>query len=123
MSSFLGRVPLAAYRSAYSAAEAALNSLTANLRMDLKVTHPGIAVSLVMPGMVDTEFARNALGGTPPPPSTARAMPLQAPEDVARMIAALIEHPQPELYTNPASPDLARRYFQDVAAFEATLRA
>ena len=32
VSSFLGRVPLATYRSAYSAAKAALNSLTANLR-------------------------------------------------------------------------------------------
>ena len=123
VSSFLGRVPLATYRSAYSAAKAALNSLTANLRMDLKATHPGIHVSLVMPGMVDTEFARNALGGTPPLPPGARAMPLQAPEDVARMIAGLLENPEPEIYTNPATPDLARRYFQDVATFEATLGA
>jgi len=121
VSSFLGRVPLASFRSAYNAAKAALNSLTANLRMDLKATHPGIQVSLVMPGIVDTDFARNALGGTPLPPPGARPMVAQAPEDVARLIAELIEHPQPELYTNPASPEMARRYFQDVAAFEATL--
>jgi NADP-dependent 3-hydroxy acid dehydrogenase YdfG len=121
VSSFLGRVPLATFRSAYSAAKAALNALTANLRMDLKATHPGIHVSLVMPGMVATDFARNALGGTPPPPPGARAMPMQSPQDVAGMIAALIEHPQPEIYTNPASSDIARRYYQDVAAFEATL--
>ena len=123
VSSFLGRVPLVAYRSAYSAAKAALNSLTANLRMDLRATHPGIHVSLVMPGIVDTEFARNALGGTPPPAPGARSMLPQAPNDVVRMIVALIDHPQPEICTNPASPDIARRYFQDVAAFEATLKA
>ncbi len=123
VSSFLGRVPLAPFRSAYSAAKAALNSLTANLRMDLAATSPGIHVSLVMPGIVDTEFASNALGGTPPLPPGARTMPAQAAEEVARMIAALIERPQPEIYTNPASADLARRYFQDVAAFEAAPRA
>jgi hypothetical protein len=34
------------------------------------------------------------------------------------VIATLIEHPVPEAYTNPASHDLARRYYQDVGAFE-----
>src|SRR5256885_3689783 len=51
ISSFLGRVPVAPPRSAYSAAKAALNSLTANVRVDLQQTHPGIHVSLVMPGL------------------------------------------------------------------------
>ena len=36
VSSFLGRVPLAAFRSAYNAAKHAVNALTANLRMDLR---------------------------------------------------------------------------------------
>ena len=36
ISSALGRIPFASYRSAYSASKAALNSLTANLRMDLQ---------------------------------------------------------------------------------------
>ena len=40
VSSFLGRVPLATHRSAYNAAKAALNALTANLRVDLRATHP-----------------------------------------------------------------------------------
>ena len=33
-------------------------------------------------------------------------------------IAAVIEHPVAEVYTNPASAEMARRYYQDVGAFE-----
>ena len=43
VSSFLSRVPMASIRAAYSASKAALNSLTANLRMDLAASasrHP-----------------------------------------------------------------------------------
>jgi short-subunit dehydrogenase len=118
VSSFLGRVPFVAFRSAYNAAKHALNALTANLRMDLCNSHPGIHVSLVMPGVVRTEFAANALGGVPGggPPG---GPPGQTAEEVAAVIAALIEHPVAEVYTNPASAEMARRYYQDVGAFEA----
>ncbi|HEX9940424.1 MAG TPA: SDR family NAD(P)-dependent oxidoreductase [Thermoanaerobaculia bacterium] len=119
VSSFLGRVPLATHRSAYNAAKAALNALTANLRVDLRASHPSIHVSLVMPGLVSTGFARNALGSTgavAAPP--AGPMKPQTPEEVAAMIESLIEHPVAEIYTNPASPAMARRYFEDVEAFE-----
>jgi NADP-dependent 3-hydroxy acid dehydrogenase YdfG len=119
VSSFLGRVPLASVRSVYSAAKAALNSLTANLRMDLRREHPGIHVSLVMPGIVLTEFARNALGGTPAGPPPTGPMQPQSAEEVAAAIAGLLEHPVPEIYTNPASAEIARRYYADIAAFEA----
>jgi NAD(P)-dependent dehydrogenase (short-subunit alcohol dehydrogenase family) len=126
VSSFLGRVPLAGHRSAYNAAKAALNALTANLRVDLAVKHPGIHVSLVMPGLVSTEFAHNAIGGGPAPSWTsaggalpAGAMKPQSAEEVAEAIASLIEHPAAEIYTNPASSPLARRYYEDVGAFEA----
>jgi len=118
VSSFLGRVPLVTFRSAYNAAKAALNSLTANLRMDLRATHPHIHVSLVMPGVVTTEFAKNALG-TPVPSVAAPATNAQSPEQVADRIAELIANPVPEIYTNPAHPGFARAYYQDVAAFEA----
>lgn len=115
ISSFLGRVPLAAHRSAYNAAKAALNALTANLRAD--VAAMGVNVSLVMPGLVSTEFARNVIGtpsAVPPQWTPNAAMIPQTPEDVADAVAKLIEHPRAEIYTNPASPDMARTYFEDL---------
>ncbi len=122
VSSFLGRVPLATIRSVYSAAKAALNSLTANLRMELARTHPEIKVSLVMPGVVTTEFASHARYGTPPMPSGGSAMNAQSVEEVAAAIVALIDKPRPEIYTNSASAGLAQKYYQDVAAFEEGMR-
>lgn len=123
VSSFLSRVPLATYRSAYNAAKAALNALTANVRMDLRREHPNIHVSLVMPGMVTTEFARSALGGTPAVTwaSTGGGSGgprVQTADEVAAAIESLIDHPREELYTQPGQPDIVVRYFQDVGAFE-----
>jgi NADP-dependent 3-hydroxy acid dehydrogenase YdfG len=125
ISSFLGRVPLATIRSAYNAAKAAVNALTANLRVDLAAKYPGIHVSLVMPGLVSTDFARNALGGIAPPPPPAgpggppAGMKPQTAEEVAAVIAGVIAHPVAEVFTNPASAAIAKRYFEDVGAFEA----
>ena len=120
VSSFLSRVPFATQRSVYSAAKAALNILTANLRMDLSAEYPGIHVSLVMPGVVSTEFAANARHGAPQvgtPPNS------QTPEEVAAVMIDLIYHPQAEVYTNPAAQvERVRRYYEDVAAFEDGLR-
>src|SRR4030095_15395575 len=91
MSSFLARVPVATPRSAYSAAKAALNSLTANVRVDLSRTHAGINVSLIMPGLVTTEFARHARGSTGPIPPGAIGSPMkpQTAEAVAAIVAGL----------------------------------
>ncbi len=123
VSSFLGRVPLAPIRSAYNAAKSALNALTANLRMDLAARWPGIHVSLVMPGVVATPFAANALGA----PAdvglrTPAGMQPQTVEEATAAIVELLDHPRAEIYTNPASPDIARRYFEDVQAFEESAR-
>jgi short-subunit dehydrogenase len=117
VSSFLSRVPMATIRSAYSASKAALNALTANLRMDLAAAHPGIHVTLVMPGLVSTDFAKHALHGTPPMSPGAAAV-AQTADDVAAVIAGVIDHPVAEVYTNPQLAPLARRYFEDVGAFE-----
>src|SRR5882672_6450162 len=81
ISSFLARVPVASLRSAYSASKAALNTLTANLRVDLQRTHPAIHISLVMPGLVTTDFARHARGssGSVPPGPIGSPMQSQTP--------------------------------------------
>lgn len=119
VSSLLGRVPLASYRSIYSAAKAGVNVLTANLRMDLKPKYPGIHVSLVMPGVVDTEFHKVA--STPSfvgPGGRTGRVTIQSAEEVASQIASLIEHPVAELYTNPSSAGMVQQYYQDVGRFE-----
>ncbi len=74
-----------------------------------------------MPGMVSTDFQRNALGGTPSVSWTSRpggGVQVQSADDVALAIESLIESPREELYTQPGQPDMVVRYFQDVGAFE-----
>jgi short-subunit dehydrogenase len=116
ISSVLSRVPSVTYRSIYSASKAALNTLTANLRMDLRAQYPNIHVTLVMPGVVTTRFAQNALGARPSV-SPAR-IAAQTVQEAVEPIVNVIEHPVPEIYTNPASAEFVQRYFQNVAAFE-----
>ncbi len=119
VSSFLGRVPLVTYRSAYNAAKSAVNTLTANLRVDLRAKYPRIHISLVMPGIVDTDF--HTIAGTPlTVRAGTRAGPLmvQSAQEVAGQIASLIDHPVAELYTNPVLAELVRQYYQGVSVFE-----
>ncbi len=121
VSSFLARVPIASFRSAYNAAKAALNSLTANVRMDLAKEFPNVHATVFMPGIVSTEFRNNALGGTIGNWSnigTTAAGDSQTPEEVGTIMVQLIDNPVAELFSNPASSGIARRYYEDVAAFE-----
>jgi NADP-dependent 3-hydroxy acid dehydrogenase YdfG len=118
VSSMLGRVPLAPFRSAYGAAKHALNALTANLRVELRAEHPGIHVTCVLPGVVATEFGSNALHGGP----DSRRLPGAQPVDeVASVIADAIERPRAEVYTRPELQALAAAYYaaEDVAELEA----
>ena len=123
VSSFLSRVPMASIRAVYSASKAALNSLTANLRMDLAVTDPGIHVTLVMPGLVSTDFAANAVHGTPPIRPMAGGAGPQTAGEVAAVIVGVIDNPAAEVFTNPQHAAIMRRYFEDVGAFERGLRS
>jgi NADP-dependent 3-hydroxy acid dehydrogenase YdfG len=108
VSSMLGRVPYVSMRSAYSASKHFLNSLSANLRMDLAGEHPGIHVTTVMPGVVSTDFGLNALGGGP----DSRSLPMAQPvEEVGEVIAAAIEKPVAEVYTRPGYRDMVVRYY------------
>ena len=107
ISTFLSRVPFVTFRAAYSASKAALNILTTNLRTELAREYPDINVSLVMPGVVTTDFSKNALGGTPQIASPKRIMNFQTAEEAAQAILSLIKNPQPEIYTNPALASIA----------------
>jgi NAD(P)-dependent dehydrogenase (short-subunit alcohol dehydrogenase family) len=118
VSSMLGRVPNVHVRSAYNAAKHALNALTANLRMELRESHPGIHVSTVSPGVVATEFGVHALHGG----RDSRQIPFAQPvTEVADVIADLIEHPRADVYTRPEFQKRVVAYFaaEDMAAVEA----
>ena len=98
VASMLARVPFISIRSAYSAAKAALASLTESLRLELGKDWPGIRVVLVLPGIVATGFGANALGGGP----DSRALPGAQPvEEVARIIADGVRTARGDLYTRP----------------------
>ncbi len=108
VSSALGRIPYVHLRSAYSAAKHALNALTASFRMELGQEFPGIHVSTVSPGVVSTEFGIRALGGGPDSRTLPNAQPV---EEVAEVIADLIEHPRADVYTRPGIQDQVVAYY------------
>jgi NADP-dependent 3-hydroxy acid dehydrogenase YdfG len=118
VSSLLGRVPMAPFRSAYSASKHAMNALSANLRMELHTTDPGIIVSVVHPGVVATEFGTRALHGGVDSRTIPNAQPVEA---VAEVIAGVIDDPRADVYTLPAGKQMVVGYFSadDMAAVEA----
>ena len=113
VSSFLSRVPMASIRAGYSAAKAALNSLTTNARMDLAASHPEIKVTLVMPGLVSTDFAKHAIHGTPPIRPGAGGAPPQTAGQAAEVIVRVIDRPVDEVYTNPVHAGIVQRYYAE----------
>src|SRR5262249_37819036 len=115
VSSFLGKIPLATIRSAYCASKAALESLTASLRMELERSHPNVRVSLIVPGVVSAVFGRNARGAAPDW-APAPGVPSQTADEVAAVIADVIEHPVAERFTNPMQKELWLRYAADPAS-------
>jgi short-subunit dehydrogenase len=108
ISSMLGRVPFALPRSAYSASKHFLNSLTANFRTEVHATHPGIQISLVSPGIVATDFGLHANHGGP----DSRSLPgTQTAEEVAVVIADVVQSRRADVYTRPDGQQIIARYY------------
>ena len=100
VSSVLGRVPMAPFRSAYNGAKHFLNAITWNLRQELSESMPGLTVSLVSPPVVATEFGLNALHGGP----DSRSLPFpQDVTEVGNVIAWVIDTRKLDVYTRPGS--------------------
>ena len=113
VSSVLGRMPMAHFRSAYNGAKHFLNALTANVREELAASHPGIAVSLVSPGVVRTEFGVNAVHGGP----DSRTLPnSQSAEEVAEVIAGVITSRAPDVYTRAGVKHMVLGYLDQLTA-------
>lgn len=110
VSSMLGRVPSAPFRSAYSGAKHFLNAITANFRDELRDAHPDIAVSLVSPPMVATEFGINAVHGGPDSRRFASAQPV---DEVAAVIARVIDTREPDVYTRAGLHAQVADYFSE----------
>jgi NAD(P)-dependent dehydrogenase (short-subunit alcohol dehydrogenase family) len=121
VSSMLGRVPFAPQRSAYSAAKHALNALTASLRIELAEDFPEIHVTTVSPPVVATEFGVHALGGGMDSRTLPNAQPV---EEVAKVIADVIDDPRADVYTREGAREMVVRYFaaEDMAEAEAPFR-
>jgi short-subunit dehydrogenase len=84
------------YTSAYVASKAAVRALGDSLRMELKLDHfDNINVCTVMPGTIDTPLFQHAANYAG---RAVKAMdPVHAPEQVATVIAGLIERPRREV--------------------------
>jgi NADP-dependent 3-hydroxy acid dehydrogenase YdfG len=108
ISSMLGRIPYAMPRSAYCGAKHFLNALTLTFRDEVRQTHPGIQFSLVSPGVVWTEFGRNALHGGP----DSRDLPDgQTAAEVAQVIAAVVASRAPDVYTRAGSRERVAAFY------------
>ncbi len=121
VSSGLSRAPLAPVRAAYGAVKSAVNMLTASLRVELRATHPGIHVTLLLPGVVATEFGVNSLGvGI----VDNRKLPgAQSVEGAAEAIVDVIEKPRAEAYTSSFIADVIARYQREPDAVEGEIAA
>jgi short-subunit dehydrogenase len=107
VSSMLGRTPFAVVRSAYCGAKHFLNALTATFRAEVQATHPGIQFSLVSPGAVRTDFGLNAIHGG----ADSRSFPdSQSAEEVAAVIAQVVETRTADVYTRKGAKDRVLGY-------------
>jgi NADP-dependent 3-hydroxy acid dehydrogenase YdfG len=113
VSSMLGRVPFAVFRSAYCGAKHFLNALTITFRAEVQQTHPEIQFSLVSPGVVRTEFGINARYQGP----DSRQLPdSQSAEEVADVIARVIDTRAPDAYTRSGAKERVAGYYASIGA-------
>ena len=111
VSSVLGRVPMAPFRSAYNGAKHFLNAITWNLRQELSESMPGVTVSLVSPPVVATEFGTNALHGGP----DSRSLPFpQNVDEVGNVIAWVIDTRKLDVYTRPGSKPRVTEFLSEL---------
>lgn len=110
VSSFLARVPAASTRAMYSASKAAVNSLTANMRMDMAAEgFHDIHVALFSPGVVATPFGANAVHGGI---DNGKLPGAQDVNEVATLLAQMIADPaaRVDVYSRPAYKDAVVNY-------------
>ncbi|HJQ99618.1 MAG TPA: SDR family NAD(P)-dependent oxidoreductase [Candidatus Polarisedimenticolaceae bacterium] len=113
VSSMLGRLPYALIRSAYTGSKHFLNALTAMFREEVQKTHPGIQISLVSPGVVHTDFGLSALHGGP----DSRTFPnAQTPDQVAAVLASVIDSRAPDVYTRQGAKASVDAYYLALGA-------
>lgn len=111
ISSMLGRIPFAVFRSAYSASKFFLNALTEMFRAEVSATHPEIRFSLVSPGVVRTDFGRNARHGGP----DSRELPgSQSAEEVAAVIVDVVKTRKPDVYTRAGASRMVAEHYAKI---------
>mgnify|MGYP002136316425 CR=1 FL=1 len=113
ISSMLGRLPMATFRSAYCGAKHFVNALTATMRAEVQTTHPGIQITLVSPGGVKTDFGLNARHGGVDSKTLAH---FEEPEGVAAAMWEAIETRVPDLYTRSGAKDSVLGYLASLTA-------
>jgi short-subunit dehydrogenase len=89
--------------------------------VELQKTHPGIHVTLLLPGVVATEFGVNSMGvGI----VDSRKIPgAQSVDDAAKAIVDVIESPRPEAYTSAHIAGVVERYLREPQVVEGEIAA
>ncbi|HEU5423021.1 MAG TPA: SDR family oxidoreductase [Nitrolancea sp.] len=88
------------FLAVYSATKHGIKGFTEALRLELAHTHPGITVTLILPGSINTPFfthARSKLGSLP-----GAIPPVYEPNVVAQAIVYALEHPRRDVYVGGA---------------------
>jgi short-subunit dehydrogenase len=111
VSSELGRIPYALVRSAYSGAKHFLNALTIMMRAEVQPAHPDIQFTLVSPGVVRTGFGVNARHGGA---DSRHLQDSQSAEEVAAVIADVIESRRPDVYTRHGAHARVVEYYRAI---------